>query len=165
MRVSFICMLGQKGKGFVYLMQELLRERVGVASQSMGAADGALALTIDYVQERKAFGKNIAQFQNIRFKLAELKTQMELVRAYIEQCKVRYRQGKMTTEEASILKLSTTEMECKVVNEYLQLFRGYGYTVEYPISRFYVDTRVQCIYAGTSEIMKEVISRDLVGRG
>jgi len=131
----------------------------------MGAADGALALTIDYVQERKAFGKNIAQFQNTRFKLAELKTQMELVRAYIEQCKTKYRQGNLSTEEASILKLSATEMECKVVNECLQLFGGYGYTVEYPISRFYVDARVQCIYAGTSEIMKEVISRDLVGRG
>lgn len=165
MRVPASCILGQEGKGFAYLMQELPRERLGVASQSMGAADGALALTIDYVQERKAFGKNIAQFQNTRFKLAELKTQMELVRAYIEQCKVKYRQGEMTTEEASILKLSATEMECKVVNECLQLFGGYGYTVEYAISRFYVDARVQCIYAGTSEIMKEVISRDLVGRG
>jgi len=165
MRVPHSAMLGEEGKGFVYLMQELPRERLGVASQSMGAADGALALTIDYVQERKAFGQSIAQFQNTRFKLAELKTQMELCRSYIEQCKVRYREGKMTTEEASILKLSATEMECKVVNECLQLFGGYGYTLEYPISRFYVDARVQTIYAGTSEIMKEVISRGMVGRG
>ncbi len=165
MRVPHSAMLGEEGKGFVYLMQELPRERLGVASQSMGAADGALALTIDYVKERKAFGKSIAQFQNTRFKLAELKTQMELCRAYIEQCKVRYREGKMTTEEASILKLSATEMECKVVDECLQLFGGYGYTLEYPISRFYVDARVQTIYAGTSEIMKEVISRGIVGRG
>ena len=165
MKVPHSAMLGEEGKGFVYLMQELPRERLGVASQSMGAADGALALTTEYVQERKAFGQSIAQFQNTRFKLAELKTQMELCRAYIEQCKVRYRDGLMTTEEASILKLSATEMECKVVDECLQLFGGYGYTQEYPISRFYVDARVQTIYAGTSEIMKEVISRGIVGRG
>lgn len=164
MRVPHSAMLGEEGKGFIYLMQELPRERLGVASQSMGAADGALALTIDYVQERKAFGQSIAQFQNTRFKLAELKTQMELCRSYIEQCKVRYREGKMTTEEASILKLSATQMECTVVDECLQLFGGYGYTLEYPISRFYVDARVQTIYAGTSEIMKEVISRGMVGR-
>jgi acyl-CoA dehydrogenase len=165
MRVPHSAMLGDEGKGFVYLMQELPRERLGVASQSMGAADGAMALTIDYVKERKAFGQSIAQFQNTRFKLAELKTQMELCRSYIEQCKVRYREGKMTTEEASILKLSATQMECRVVDECLQLFGGYGYTLEYPISRFYVDARVQTIYAGTSEIMKEVISRGMVGRG
>ncbi len=157
-------LLGELNKGFVYLMQELPRERLGVASQALGAMEGALQLTLDYVQERKAFGQRIGDFQNTRFKLAEVKAQIELGRAYFNLCMQRYSEGAMSATDAATLKLMLSEMQCKTIDECLQLFGGYGYTTEYPISRFYVDARIQTIYAGTSEIMKEVIARSLLGR-
>lgn len=161
MRLPADALLGQENHGFAYLMQELPRERLGVATQAIGSADGALQLTLEYVQSRQAFGQPIAQFQNTRFKLAEVATKIELSRAYFNQCLNRYRQGDMTVQEAAMLKLSASEMQCEVMDQCLQLFGGYGYTQEYPISRFYVDARIQTIYAGTSEIMKEVIARGL----
>lgn len=164
LRVPADALLGEEGMGFVYMMQELPRERLGVSAQATGSAEGAMALTIDYVTQRKAFGKRIADFQNTRFKLAELQTEIELNKAYINQCIGRFKGGQMTTQEASILKLASTEMQVKVVDACLQMFGGYGYTEEYPISRFYLDARVQTIYAGTSEIMKEVIARGLVDK-
>lgn len=157
-------LLGQENLGFAYLMQELPRERLGVASQALGAMEGALQLTLDYVQERRAFNKRIADFQNTRFKLAEVKARIELARAYFNQCMRNYACREMPLVDAAILKLKLCEMQCEVVDECLQLFGGYGYTLEYPISRFYVDARVQTIYAGSSEIMKEVIARSLLGR-
>lgn len=157
-------LLGEEGKGFAYLMQELPRERLGVGSQALGAVEGALQLTLDYVQERKAFNQSIAQFQNTRFKLAEIKAQLEMARAYFNLCVAAYRQGEMTTTQAAILKLQLSEMQCQSIDTCLQLFGGYGYTTEYPIARFYADARIQTIYAGTSEIMKEVIARSLLGR-
>jgi len=157
-------LLGDLNKGFAYLMQELPRERLGVASQALGAMEGALQLTLDYIQERKAFGQRIADFQNSRFKLAEVKAQIELGRAYFNQCMQRYTEGQMSPADAAILKLQLSEMQCKTIDECLQLFGGYGYTTEYPISRFYVDARIQTIYAGTSEIMKEVIARTMLGK-
>jgi len=161
MRVPANALLGEPGKGFVYLMQELPRERLGVASQAVGAADGALALTIDYVKERKAFGQAISEFQNTRFTLAGCKTQIEANRALLNSCLDKYSRQEMTVDDAAILKLSATEMQVQVIDQCLQMFGGYGYTAEYPISRFYVDARIQTIYAGTSEIMKEVISRSM----
>jgi len=157
-------LLGKEGAGFAYLMQELPRERLGVGSQALGSMEGAVALTLDYVQERKAFGQRIADFQNTRFKLAEVRAQIDMARAYFESCVEKYRQGQMTATDAAILKLQLSEMQCKTIDECLQLFGGYGYTLEYPISRFYVDARIQTIYAGTSEIMKEVIARSLLGK-
>ncbi len=157
-------LLGEVGKGFTYLMQELPRERLGVAAQAIGATEGALALTIDYVQERRAFGQRIADFQNTRFKLAEAKARLDMARAYLDSCIEKYHRNAMTAADAAILKLMLTEMQCQVTDQCLQLFGGYGYTVEYPISRFYVDARVQTLYAGTSEIMKEVIARSLLGK-
>ncbi|WP_372741575.1 acyl-CoA dehydrogenase family protein [Neptunomonas sp.] len=157
-------LLGEEGKGFAYLMQELPRERLGVAAQAMGATEGALALTLDYVQERKAFDQRVSDFQNTRFKLAEAKAQLEMARVYLNHCIDSYNREAMTSTEAAILKLQLTEMQCKITDECLQLFGGYGYTQAYPISRFYVDARVQTIYAGTSEIMKEVIARSLLGK-
>ena len=145
-------------------MQELPRERLGCATQAVSQAQGALDLTTAYVQERKAFGQTISQFQNTRFKLAEVKTEIALSKALLEQNMEKFKYDAMTVDDAAILKLATTEMQLRAVNECLQLFGGYGYTVEYPISRFYVDARIQTIYAGTSEIMKEVISRGIVGR-
>jgi len=164
LRLPADALLGEENRGFFYLMEELPRERLGCATQAIFATDGALALTLDYVQERKAFGQTVGRFQNTRFKLAEIKTQLELCRAYYQQCMDKYIQGAMTVEDAALLKLSSTEMQCAAADQCLQLFGGYGYTSEYPISRFYVDARVQTIYAGTSEIMKEVIARPMLGR-
>ncbi len=157
-------LLGEEGAGFAYLMQELPRERLGVGAQALGAMEGALALTLDYVKQRTAFGQSIASFQNTRFKLAEVRGQIDMARAYFNHCVALYRQQNMSTADAAILKLQLTEMQCKTIDECLQLFGGYGYTLEYPISRFYVDARVQTIYAGTSEIMKEVIARSMLGK-
>ncbi|WP_246066176.1 acyl-CoA dehydrogenase family protein [Limnobacter alexandrii] len=164
LRVPANALLGEENKGFIYLMQELPRERLGLGSQAVGACEGAMAITVDYVTQRKAFGSTVAQFQNTRFKMAELRAQLELTKAYLKQCEARFKIGAMTTEEASILKLMSTELQVKLTHECLQLFGGYGYTEEYPISRFFTDARVQTIYAGTSEIMKEVIARGELGR-
>lgn len=164
LRVPANALLGEENKGFIYLMQELPRERLGLGSQAVGACEGAMAITADYVTQRKAFGNTLAQFQNTRFKMAELRAQLELAKSYLKQCEARFKVGAMTTEEASILKLTSTELQVKLTHECLQLFGGYGYTEEYPISRFFTDARVQTIYAGTSEIMKEMIARGELGR-
>lgn len=157
-------LLGEAGAGFAYLMQELPRERLGVAAQALGAMEGALALTLDYVRERRAFGRAVGDFQNTRFTLAEVRAQIDMGRAYFEQCVSKHRQGEMSPTDAAILKLQLSEMQCRTIDACLQLFGGYGYTREYPISRFYLDARVQTLYAGTSEIMKEVIARSLLGK-
>ncbi|MBA4501322.1 acyl-CoA dehydrogenase family protein [Marinobacterium marinum] len=157
-------LLGEAGKGFVYLMQELPRERLGVGAQALGAIDGALQLTLAYVQERRAFGQRIADFQNTRFVLATVRAELEMGRAYFNQCLQRYGWGEMNSTDAAALKLMLSEMQCRAVDRCLQLFGGYGYSQEYPISRFYVDARIQTIYAGTSEIMQEVIARDMLGK-
>jgi alkylation response protein AidB-like acyl-CoA dehydrogenase len=164
MRIPSDALLGEEGKGFVYLMQELPRERLGCAVQAIGHAQGALDLTCDYVKDRKAFGQSVSQFQNTRFKLAQCQTELELCRALLEKHMAKYKLGEMTVTDAAMLKLAATEMQLTMVNECLQLFGGYGYTDEYPISRFYRDARIQTIYAGSSEIMKEVIARGILGR-
>jgi len=164
MRIPADALLGEEGKGFVYLMQELPRERLGCAVQAIGHAQGALEITVEYVKERKAFGQTVAQFQNTRFKLAECNTELEMCRALLEKHMDKYQRKEMTVNDAAMLKLAATEMQLTMVNQCLQLFGGYGYTDEYPISRFYRDARVQTIYAGSSEIMKEVIARGILGR-
>lgn len=164
MRLPSEALLGEEGKGFVYMMQELPRERLGCAAQAIGHAQGALEITCDYVKERKAFGQTVSQFQNTRFKLAQCQTQLELCRAMLEKHMYKYKNDIMTVTDAAMLKLAATEMQLTMVNECLQLFGGYGYTNEYPISRFYRDARIQTIYAGSSEIMKEVIARGILGR-
>lgn len=163
-RVPAAALLGEENKGFIHLMEELPRERLGCATQAVAQAQGALDLAAAYVQERQAFGQPIARFQNTRFKLADVKTEIALSKALLDQNMAKFKEGTMTVDDAAILKLATTEMQLRAVNECLQLFGGYGYTTEYPISRFYVDARIQTIYAGTSEIMKEVISRGILGR-
>ncbi|MDB4281694.1 acyl-CoA dehydrogenase family protein [Paraglaciecola sp.] len=164
MRIPSDALLGEEGKGFVYLMQELPRERLGCAVQAIGHAQGAMDLTCEYVKQRKAFGQTVSQFQNTRFKLAQSQTELELCRALLEKHMLKYKRDEMTVTDAAMLKLAATEMQLTMVNECLQLFGGYGYTDEYPISRFYRDARIQTIYAGSSEIMKEVIARDILGR-
>ncbi len=163
-RLPANALLGQEGRGFIYMMEELPRERLGCAMQAIGHARGALEITAEYVTERKAFGQKISQFQNTRFKLAEIKIELELCQALVEKYMLKFDQGLMTVEDAAVVKYATTEMQLRTVNECLQLFGGYGYTDEYPISRFYRDARVQTIYAGSSEIMKEIVARGVVGR-
>ncbi|MFT6052676.1 MAG: acyl-CoA dehydrogenase [Halioglobus sp.] len=163
-RLPASALLGEENKGFVIMMTELPRERLGIAAQAVGAAEGALAITIDYVLDRKAFGQTIASFQNTRFQLAEVKTQIALNRAFYDKCAEAYTRGELSADDAAMLKYASTEMQCKTIDDCLQLFGGYGYIAEYPISRFYTDSRIQRIYGGTSEIMRELVARSILGR-
>ncbi len=163
-RLPADALLGELNKGFVIMMQELPRERLGIAAQAVASAEGALDITLDYVQERKAFGQTVGSFQNTRFGLADVKIQVEINRAYYEKCAAAYTRDEMGPEEAAILKYASTEMQCSTIDSCLQFFGGYGYTAEYPISRFYTDARIQRIYGGTSEIMREMVARSILGR-
>ena len=164
MRLPADALLGEENKGFVIMMQELPRERLGIAAQAVYQAQGALDLTVQYVQERQAFGQSIAKFQNTRFKLADVKTEIALNKAFYESCAAQYAKGELSTDDAAMLKLASCDMQCRVVDDCLQLFGGYGYTTEYPISRFYVDARIQRIYGGSAEIMRELVARSILGR-
>lgn len=164
LRVPADCLLGEEGRGFIYMMEELPRERLGLAIQAVGHMQGALDITAEYVKERHAFGNPLSKLQNTRFKLAECKVKLELSRALYKKDLAQFKLGNMTVEDAALLKYASTEMEVEVINECLQHFGGYGYTDEYPISRFYRDARVQTIYGGTSEIMLEVVARGILGR-
>jgi|TARA_R110002072_G_scaffold51170_1_gene136945 acyl-CoA dehydrogenase len=163
-RLPANALLGDLNKGFIIMMTELPRERLGIASQAIASAEGALDITVDYVLERKAFGQTIASFQNTRFTLAEVKTEIAINRAFYEKCADAYGTGSLSSEEAAMLKYASTEMQCKTIDQCLQLFGGYGYTTEYEISRFYTDARIQRIYGGTSEIMREMVARSMLGR-
>ena len=163
-RLPADALLGEVNKGFAILMDELPRERLGIAAQAVAASEGALDITVQYVQERQAFGQKVGQFQNTRFKLAEVKTEIELNRAFYEKCADKYTREELGTDQAAMLKLASCEMQCRVANDCLQLFGGYGYTTEYPISRFYTDARIQTIYGGSSEIMRELVARSILGR-
>ncbi|SFM11121.1 acyl-CoA dehydrogenase family protein [Marinobacter zhejiangensis] len=165
LRVPRSALLGEEGQGFVYLMQELPRERLVIGALGAAAARGALDLTLKYVDERVVFGQKLKQLQNTRFRLAEMETDYRVNQAFIDQCIDQYSRGELDAATASMAKFSATEMQCRVADGCLQLFGGYGYTTEYPISRAFVDARVQRIYGGTSEVMKEVIARSLLGKG
>jgi acyl-CoA dehydrogenase len=151
----------QEGQGFIQLMQQLPQERLLVGSQAISMAERALAVTIDYVKDRKAFGKAILDFQNTQFKLAELKTEITIGRVFYNDCVQRHIGGGLDPVTASMAKYWLTDLQCKVADECLQLFGGYGYMNEYPIARMWRDARVQRIYGGTNEIMKVLISRSL----
>jgi long-chain-acyl-CoA dehydrogenase len=153
--------VGEEGSGFVTMMRELPRERITIACRAQAEAQRAFDLANDYSKERKAFGQPIAAFQNTQFTLADMKTDLEVGWAYLDQCLQKINDGTLTPEEGAMAKLWTTENEGKVVDRCLQLFGGYGYMSEYPISRLFVDARVRRIYGGTSEIMKLIISRAL----
>ena len=153
--------LGQAGQGFAYLMQNLPRERLGIAVTALGSILGAIDITIKYVNERQAFGQSIGKLQNTRFTLAQAKIDALATEAFVRQCTVQYMQGELDVPTAAAVKSHATDVQCKVADNLLQMFGGYGYMTEYPISRFYVDARVQRIYGGTNEIMKEVISRSM----
>jgi len=150
-----------EGQGFYQLMQQLPWERLLIAIQALGAIDFAIEQTVAYVQDRKAFGQRVMDFQNTRFKLAECKTKAEVLRAFVNDGIGRLIDGKLDAATASMAKYWATEAQGQVMDECLQLFGGYGYMSEYPISRAYSDARVQRIYGGTNEIMKEVIARSI----
>ena len=154
-------LLGEEGQGFRYLMTELPQERLLVAITAVAAAEEAVRLAVEYTEERHAFGKPISSLQNTRFKLAECKTETTVGRAFLEQCIAKHLKGELDTTEASMAKWWCTEMQFRVADTCLQLFGGYGYMKEYPISRLWADARVQRIYGGTTEIMKEIIGRGM----
>ncbi|WAC02459.1 acyl-CoA dehydrogenase family protein [Lacinutrix neustonica] len=154
-------LLGEEGLGFKIMMAELPRERLTVAINAIGGAEGAIENTIEYTSTRTAFKKPIAGFQNTQFKLAECATQLQIHQAFVDRCTRLLSQNQLTAESASMAKFSATDMHGKVVDECLQLFGGYGYMWEYPIAVMYADNRVAVIYAGTNEIMKVLIARGL----
>ncbi|MET4161123.1 acyl-CoA dehydrogenase [Marinobacterium sp. MBR-111] len=164
LRVPKSALLGEEGKGFMYLMQELPRERLVIGAIGVGAARGALDMTIQYADERTLFGQKLKELQNTRFRIAEMETDYRVNKAFIDQCISAYSRGELDAATASMAKYTATEMQCRVADGCLQLFGGYGYTTEYPISRAFIDARVQRIYGGTSEVMKEVIARSVLGR-
>lgn len=152
---------GEEGKGFYQLMSDLPYERTIVGVFAVAAMEGAYAATLQYTRDREAFGKPIAEFQNTKFKLAEIATNVKVARTFIDRCIEELVAGRLDTAGASMAKLWTTDLQGKVIDECLQFFGGYGYMNEYLIARMYVDARVQRIYGGANEIMKEVISRAL----
>ncbi|MBN9072261.1 MAG: acyl-CoA dehydrogenase family protein [Rhizobiales bacterium] len=152
---------GEEGQGFVQLMQQLPQERLQIGGTAIAMAERALALTIDYVKERRAFGQKIIEFQNTQFRLAELKTETTVGRVFYNDCVARHVAGGLDPATASMAKYWLSDLQGKVVDQCLQLFGGYGYMNEYPIARMYRDARVQRIYGGTNEIMKLLIARGL----
>jgi acyl-CoA dehydrogenase len=160
-RVPIDHLLGEEGQGFVQLMSQLPFERMLLAVTAAAVIERALELTIDYTKQRKAFGQCVFDFQNTKFKLAECATTANIVRTFVNDCIQRLLDDKLDHEAAYMAKWWCTEQQCRVTDECLQLFGGYGYMTEYPIARFYADARIQRIYGGTSEIMKDLIARKL----
>ncbi|HEV7204738.1 MAG TPA: acyl-CoA dehydrogenase family protein [Jatrophihabitans sp.] len=151
----------EEGQGFIQLMQQLPQERLAIAVAAVAAIEESLAHTVKYTKDRHAFGKPVFNFQNTKFKLAEVATTAKIARVFLDDCIVKHINGELDIPTASMAKWWTTQMQCDVADECLQLFGGYGYMQEYPISKMYTDSRIQKIYGGTNEIMKEIISRFL----
>jgi acyl-CoA dehydrogenase len=161
-RVPASCLLGpSEGQGFVQLMRDLPYERTLLALAGVAAMENALAQTVDYTRSRKAFGQPLIQMQNTRFKLAEVKMLTHVARVFIDDCIAKLRDGTLDTVTASMAKCWITDTQCQVMDECLQLFGGYGYMREYQISELYTDARVQRIYGGANEVMKEIVARSL----
>ena len=148
-----------ENRGFACLMEQLPWERMQIAITAVASAQAAIDWTLQYVKDRKVFGQPVAAFQNTRYKLAELQTEVQVARVFVDKCMELVLQDQLDTATASMAKYWTTDLQCKVMDECVQLHGGYGYMWEYPITRAYADARVQRIYGGTNEIMKEVISR------
>ena len=160
-KVPISNLLGEEGKGFSYLMRQLAQERLSVGVSAVAACETALEITLEYCKERTAFGQPIGSFQNSRFKLAEMKTEIEIARVFVDRCIEELNDGNLTPETAAMAKWWTSDLQKRVVDQCVQLHGGYGYMLEYPIARAYLDARVQSIYAGTNEIMKEIIGRSM----
>jgi alkylation response protein AidB-like acyl-CoA dehydrogenase len=153
--------LGEEGEGFRYLVSNLPQERLSIAASAVAAAEAALEWTLEYVLERRAFGQPIGTFQSSRFTLAELRTETEIARAFVDRCVQELHEGALTAEDAAMAKWWCTELQGRVVDRCLQLHGGYGYMLEYPIARAFADARVTRIYGGTNEIMKEIVGRSM----
>ena len=163
-RVPASNLLGQEGQGFVHLVEQLPQERLIVAIRSTAVAEAALEWTVEYTNERKAFGKPIAGFQNTRFKLAEIRAQLVTLRVYVDKCIELLMAGELDAVDAAVAKLQSTEILCQSLDDCLQMFGGYGYMWEYPIARAWADNRYARIAGGSTEIMKEIIGRSLTGQ-
>ncbi|MGQ0576878.1 MAG: acyl-CoA dehydrogenase family protein [Pseudonocardia sp.] len=162
-RVPAENVLGEIGQGFVYLMQNLAQERLSIAVGSAAGAAKALATTLAYVKERQAFGRPISTFQNTRFELAEMDTEVTITRVFVDRCLAEHVAGRLSIPDAAKAKWWASDLVKRVVDRCVQLHGGYGYMLEYPIAKAFVDSRVQSIYGGTNEIMKEIIGRSLIG--
>jgi alkylation response protein AidB-like acyl-CoA dehydrogenase len=156
-------LLGDEGKGFYYLMHNLAQERLGMAVGAVAVCQAALNWTLDYTTGRTAFGQPLARFQHNKFLLAELSTETQVAQVYVDRCIELHNEGSLSAEQAAAAKYWTTELQNKVVDRCLQLHGGYGYMREYPIARAWADSRIQTIYGGTSEIMKEIVGRSITG--
>jgi len=153
--------LGEEGQGFLYLVSNLPQERLSIAASAVAAAEAALSWTLEYVRERRAFGQPIGSFQSSRFTLAELRTETDIARAFVDRCVQELSEGTLTPEDAAMAKWWCTELQGRVVDRCLQLHGGYGYMLEYPIARAFADARVTRIYGGANEIMKEIVGRSM----
>ncbi len=160
-RVPVANRFGEEGQGFNYLTANLAQERLSIAVTGVASAAASLAWTVEYVKERTAFGKAIADFQNTKFVLAEAKTQIDVAQAYVDQCVGKLNEGTLDAAEAAQAKYFCTELQQRVADRCLQLFGGYGYMTEYPIARAYVDARITSIYGGTNEVMRTIIAKSL----
>ena len=162
-RVPATNLVGEEGRGFAHLTAQLPLERLSIAWRALSAAEAALEWTVRYTKERKAFGQRVIDFQNTRFRLAEMTTEVEITRAFLEQGIFALNAGEFDATLGAKAKWWTTELQNRIINACLQMHGGYGYMDEYPISRAYADARVQTIVGGTTEIMKEIIGRDIAG--
>jgi alkylation response protein AidB-like acyl-CoA dehydrogenase len=160
-RVPASNLLGTEGHGFFHLMNNLPQERLSIAAVAVAASRLILDLTVDYCKSRTAFGRPIGKFQNTRFELAEMHTEVTIAETYLEKAILEHNAGRFTVEDAAMAKWWTTELQKRVVDRCLQLHGGYGYMLEYPVARAYLDSRIQTIYGGTTEIMKEIVGRSL----
>ncbi|QZA06639.1 acyl-CoA dehydrogenase family protein [Mycolicibacter heraklionensis] len=161
MRVPAANLLGEEGQGFYQLVRNLPQERLSLGVGAVAAAEGVLRDTLDYVKQRQAFGSPIAGFQNTQFVLAEVATELDVARTFLDDCIAEHLRGDLTAARAAKLKWWTTDLQVRTADRCLQLFGGYGYMREYPVSRAFVDARIQTIYGGTNEIMKTIIAKDL----
>lgn len=162
-RVPAANMLGEEGRGLQYLMSHLPRERLGVSATAIATARAIFEQTVDYCKDRVAFGERLIEFQNTRFELAEMSTEIDLAEAYVDRSVRAYNVGELTPIDAAKGKWYVSELQKRVIDRCLQLHGGYGFMREYAVGKAYVDTRIQTIYGGTTEIMKEIIGRDLAG--
>ena len=154
-------LLGEEGQGFIYLMMNLPQERLIIAAQAVAACEGIVEMCLDYAKTREAFGKPIGKFQHNRFLVAEMATETRVARAFMNECLEKHLEGKLDAVDASMAKYHCTELQNKLVNQGVQLHGGYGYMMEYPIAKAYLDSRISTIYGGTTEIQKEIIGRSL----
>lgn len=160
-RVPSSNLLGEEGNGFVHLVNNLPQERLSLATGSVAHAEAAFGWTLDYIKERQAFGRPIGSFQTVKHKMAEMRTEIDIAQTYVDSQIIALNEKKLAAEEAAKAKWWVTELENSVITRCLQLFGGWGYMEEYPIARAFRDARVQTIYGGTTEIMKEIVSRSL----